>query len=179
MVPLATIGQVAERPWVRLLLIFIYLGAAVTEITLLLRYALPGPAGPPESALDNVIFWELAMAIVAVGGLFLFFRGLLRRRPGDFGFPLSKIGTPLRQGFVLGGVLIGLVVTIMSLSGNYRARIRTPATGAGLIWTLFQELALFFFGAIFEETALRGLVFQTLEEWLGSWIAIGISALVF
>jgi len=179
MAPMANIRQIAQRPWVRLLLIVFYLGAAGSGVTLLLRYAFPRTPGPPEGRLGIVIAWELAMAIVAVGGLFLFNQGLLRRRPEDFGFPLSGAGTTLRRGFILGAVLIVVVVLTMSISGNYKARIRGPGAVTGLFWVPLQELVLFFFGAIFEETAVRGLIFQTLEEWLGSWIAIGISALFF
>src|SRR5262249_41621250 len=123
MPPMANIRQIAERPWVRLLLMLLYLGAAGSGVTLLLRDAGPRAPGPPGTALGTVIAWELAMAVVAVGGLFLFNQGLLRRRPENFGFPLSGVGTALRRGFILGAVLIVVVVTIMSISGNYRARI--------------------------------------------------------
>jgi membrane protease YdiL (CAAX protease family) len=111
--------------------------------------------------------------------LFLFGMGLQRRRPEQFGFPLSGVGRPLRRGFVVGGVLICLVVLVVTLSGCYRVRALAPASAGGLLWILFQELVVFFLGAIFEETAVRGLIFQNLEEWLGSWTALGISALFF
>ena len=179
MAPATNIRQIVARPWVRLLLILLYLGGAGSAVTVLLRFAIPRTPGTAGRDLGPVILWELAMAMVAVGGLFLFFRGLQRRRPEDFGFPLTAVSTPLRRGFILGAVLIVVVVVIISLSGNYRVRISNPGAVPGLLWVLLQELVLFFFGAIFEETAVRGLIFQTLEEWLGSWIALGISAVVF
>jgi uncharacterized protein len=176
---LTDIRRAIDRPWMRLILIGLYLGAGGLAVTMLRRLTL-GPGGTVgASDLRGILLWEFGMAIVAVGGLFLFGMGLQRRRPEQFGFPLSGVGQALRRGFALGGLLISLVVLVMTLSGSYKVRARAPGSAGGLVSILFQELLFCFLGAIFEETAVRGLIFQTLEEWLGSWTAVAISALLF
>ena len=179
MAPATNIRQIVARPWVRLLLILLYLAAGSVGLTLLFRFAWPRNPGVAGGSLVRDIVSQFVAAMMAVGGLFLFFRGFQRRRPEEFGFPLSAVGRPLRRGFILGAVLIGVVLMIITLSGNYKAGIRSPGAIAGSFWVLLQELLIVFFGAIFEETAVRGLIFQTLEEWLGSWTALGASALFF
>lgn len=173
------IRRAIDRPWMRLILIALYLGAGGFAVTLLRRLTLGAGGTAGTNDLSGILLWELGMAILAVGGLFLFGMGLQRRRPKQFGFPLSGVGRALGRGFALGGLLISLVVLVMTLSGTYKVRDLAPGSDGGLAWILFQELLVFFLGAIFEETAMRGLIFQTLEEWLGSWTALGISALLF
>jgi uncharacterized protein len=173
------IRRAIDRPWMRLILIALYLGAGGFAVTML-RHLTLGPDGTVGAGdLHGALLWELGMAIVAVGGLFLFGMGLQRRRAEQFGFPLSGVGRALRRGFALGGLLISAVVLVMTFSGSYKVRAPAPGAAGELSWILVQELLLFFLGAIFEETAMRGLIFQTVEEWLGSWTALGISALVF
>jgi membrane protease YdiL (CAAX protease family) len=173
------IRRAIDRPWMRLILIALYLGVGGFAVTLLRRLTL-GPDGTVgASDLRGILLWELGMAVLAVGGLFLFGMALQRRRPEEFGFPLSGVGRALRRGFALGGLLITLVALVLTLSGSYKVRVRAPGSVGGLLWILFQELLFCFLGAIFEETAVRGLIFQTLEEWLGSWTALGMSALLF
>jgi uncharacterized protein len=162
-----------------LILIAVYLGGSGFLVTRLVRYAVGTPGMGAASDLRGAILWELGMAVVAVGGLFLFGMGVQRRRPEEFGFPPSGVGRALRRGFALGGLLISMVVLVLTFSGSYKVRARAPGTVGGLTWILLQELLIFFLGATFEETAMRGLIFQTLEEWLGSWMALGISALLF
>ncbi len=159
------IRRAIDRPWMRLILIALYLGAGGFAVTLLRRLTLGAGGTAGTNDLSGILLWELGMAILAVGGLFLFGMGLQRRRPKQFGFPLSGVGRALGRGFALGGLLISLVVLVMTLSGTYKVRDLAPGSDGGLAWILFQELLVFFLGAIFEETAMRGLIFQTLEEF--------------
>jgi hypothetical protein len=37
----------------------------------------------------------------------------------------------------------------------------------------------FILAAVLEEVAMRGIIFRILEQWLGSWIALALSAAIF
>ncbi len=79
----------------------------------------------------------------------------------------------LGQGVLVGFLLMSAVICVLWLFGFY------SASGIGS----YRAMGVHFFAAIvagvIEELAFRGLVFRIIEEYMGSWWALAVSALIF
>jgi len=84
------------------------------------------------------------------------------RAPGELGI-----------GMLVGLGLVSVIVGLLWLLGDYNV------SGFGVWTAIFVVLANDGAGAFVEEVLLRGIVFRISEERLGTWIAIGISVLIF
>jgi len=86
-----------------------------------------------------------------------------------------KIGRHLPVGLLLGGILMLLSVFVAYLRGEYTVLSINNLTGV-----FVRDLTIsVFFGiltAVFEEILFRGVVFRLIEEKLGSYIALILSA---
>ncbi len=102
---------------------------------------------------------------------------------------LSKIGwtkpqilglLPLKpaRGFLLGtgiGIIVySSIVLLAGLAGWY-----IPVSTSLDVLGLFYSLVLMFFAAAFEEVLFRGVLFQTLENFIGSGWALALSGTLF
>ena len=76
-------------------------------------------------------------------------------------------------GSVVGGVLMSVVIGIMYAVGAYRV------VGTNSPEVLLRWLAIAIITGVWEETAFRCVTFRILEEWLGSGLALLISAAFF
>jgi uncharacterized protein len=83
------------------------------------------------------------------------------------------IGRRLAGGILLGALLQTLTIAVIYLKGGY-----TIVSVNSLVFML-PGLTMAFSSAIFEEILMRGIVFRLIEEKLGSYIALLISALIF
>jgi membrane protease YdiL (CAAX protease family) len=112
--------------------------------------------------------------LIAVGVLiiYVFYVRLLERRAAT---ELAAKGAQRHaaRGILTGAALFCTTMLVLKLLGAW------SYTG---IYPL-SALAYPFIGAVFagivEETVVRGLLFRILEESLGSWIALGVSAVIF
>lgn len=98
---------------------------------------------------------------------------------GALGFAASRRGLlELVVGLKLGGILIGLTVILLVLSGSAAF---APDAGTLVSYAGFLGWTLLFFGlaAAFEEVIFRGYPFQALVEWVGAWPAIVIASAIF
>ncbi len=76
-------------------------------------------------------------------------------------------------GILLGAILQSLTILVIYLKGGYSVISINP------ILFVIPPLTMAITSAIIEETLLRGIVFRILEEKLGSYIALIISAALF
>jgi uncharacterized protein len=76
-------------------------------------------------------------------------------------------------GFVIGFVLQSFTILVIYLKGGYSIVSINP------ILFLVPPLTMAFTSAIFEEILMRGIIFRIIEEKLGSYIALFISAILF
>jgi uncharacterized protein len=75
---------------------------------------------------------------------------------------------------VCGGIaLFAIVIALLAFAGAYHIR------GSSSVAVVFTPLLVWFAGAVCEEIAFRGLLFRTMQEAGGTWIALAISALFF
>lgn len=97
---------------------------------------------------------------------------LIERRPV---FELALAGAPgeLGVGLLLGAVVFCVTIGLIAALGGYSvAGVRDAAA-------LLQPIPLALSSGVGEEILLRGVVFRQLEEWVGRWAALAISAALF
>jgi len=136
---------------------------------------------PSIAALRNV---TLAGSVRnAVMALVVFTLGLLlfeRRRPRDAGLAPARAVPDTLRGFLLGAALLTVVTGVLALAGSYRILGWAPLPeGTSRALLLGKVVLLFLAVGIFEEVAMRGIVFRLLEQGIGTWLAMGVSALFF
>jgi membrane protease YdiL (CAAX protease family) len=79
----------------------------------------------------------------------------------------------LGLGLALGALLFSVTVGILAALGAYQV------AGNNGWQTMLAILPASILSGVLEEVVIRGVVFRILEQWLGSWIALGISAAIF
>ncbi|MBS0190667.1 MAG: CPBP family intramembrane metalloprotease [Planctomycetes bacterium] len=125
-----------------------------------------------RSGLVLEVIAAIIMTGVILGAYALFVRVYEKRWPAEVG----RIGW-LVPGLALGAALLTVVVMALRLGGWQVVESTEPAARwAGLI---VRALAAGLVVATMEEVLLRGVFFRILENSLGSWIAVLLSALLF
>jgi membrane protease YdiL (CAAX protease family) len=76
-------------------------------------------------------------------------------------------------GLIFGALLFCVTIGILAALGVYQI------TGKNAWPIMLGSLSSAILGGVLEEVLIRGVLFRVLEEWLGSWIALGISAVIF
>ena len=149
----------------------------------LVRLALLGPAFFLLIGISNGFRQQFAATPVkalgaAVGmallGLAIYW-GLVRlieQRPVRE-LSLSGMGRELGTGVLIGAGLCVVCFVILMLLGVYRIDGVNPAL------TVLPALAMAVSSGVLEEMMWRGGLFRIVEDSLGSWIALAVSALVF
>jgi CAAX protease family protein len=79
----------------------------------------------------------------------------------------------LGAGVLLGALLLALTMGVLAALGVYRI------TGYNGWPAMLATLPGFILAAVLEEVVARGVIFRILNEWLGTWIALVLSAAVF
>lgn len=125
-------------------------------------------------ALDPLVFQEIVGTVGALGAIALVTR-LVERRP------LAAVGMGLRglpgewgRGFLVGAGFMAACVAVLALLGGYRVAGLRLALGP-LLGGLLLQVGV----GLFEEGLFRGILFRLLEEGLGSWAALAITAAIF
>ncbi len=79
----------------------------------------------------------------------------------------------LLAGIAIGVVLFSSVAGVMALLGAYEVVGTQPAS------VLYPIIGISIVSGVTEEIMLRGLFFRIIENWLGSWVALVLSAALF
>jgi uncharacterized protein len=85
----------------------------------------------------------------------------------------ARAAQELGLGLLLGALLLSCTIGVLAALGVYRV------TGFHGWAPMLATVPAFIMAAVLEEVVMRGIVFRILEQWLGSWIALAISAAVF
>lgn len=115
----------------------------------------------------------VAAATAAVGlAFYVGFVRLVERRPASE-LSLTGMGRELGIGLAVGAALYTTCVLILIVLGMYRIEGLNP-------WSfVLPAVAMALISGVFEELVFRGALFRIVEEWLGSWISLAVSSLVF
>ncbi|HZJ55945.1 MAG TPA: CPBP family intramembrane glutamic endopeptidase [Myxococcaceae bacterium] len=102
------------------------------------------------------------------------------KRPRDAGLGLRGAVSQTTRGFFVGALLLTVVTGVLALAGCYQLVGWASLPEGTTREALFGRVVLLFLAvAIFEEVAVRGILFRQLEQAIGTWLAIVVSALFF
>ncbi len=124
-------------------------------------------AGNPLLQIAVVIGWSAVGFAVYIG-----FVRLIERRPLTE-LALPGMGRELGIGVLVGAGLYTACILILILMGIYKIEGLNPVS------YLLPAIAVPVSSGIFEELLFRGVLFRIVEGWLGSWISLAVSSLVF
>lgn len=119
--------------------------------------------------------WGLAADAAYIAGLFAIYTTFVRVFERRAAVELTRSGAAaeLGTGALCGAVLFGISMLVLHLFGVW------SATGTS-DWSVFvYPLAGAVVAACGEELLVRGVLFRIIEESLGSWVALGLSAAIF
>ncbi len=143
----------------------VIVGKIVTVITGQLIFA--GEELPPG--------WKMLgfalMTVMAIFSYLVYVRKIEKRQLSELSRPgaLKELGT----GCAIGFGLMGTIVFILWILGYYR--VAAVSSFLVLLLPFFDAV----FAGFFEEFVFRGILFRIINDSLGSWLAIILSALVF
>ncbi|MEQ1724656.1 MAG: type II CAAX endopeptidase family protein [Sphingopyxis sp.] len=101
----------------------------------------------------------------------LFVRFVERKSFTDFGLPGA--GKEWLVGAGIGAGAMALTIGSIALLGGYRV------TGFNAPNVLIGMGGIAISSGVVEEILMRGLLFRFVEQWLGSWVALAFSAILF
>jgi uncharacterized protein len=124
---------------------------------------------PPEGGVGR------ALGLVLIAGVCLVYAGYVRliERRAVVELAIGDGLPELGKGFLLGTALFSATMLALWAMGVY------TITGVNGADALPAPLLGALIAAFIEELVFRGVLFRILEESLGSWLALGVSALVF
>ena len=141
-----------------------------------LRWIAPAVARASNITLTGAVRNAVMTVLIFTVALWLF----ERKRPKDAGLGAAAALPETARGFLIGAALLTAVTGVLALTGSYQivgwAPLPEGTTRAAL---LGRMVLLFLAVGIFEEVAVRGILFRQLEQAIGTWLAIVVSALFF
>lgn len=145
----------------------------LSQMAALIITQLFGASGP---AFQDVAYYSKALFVIPV--LLLGARYFEKRSFAEVGFAPRHVWQNILLGLAISATVIGLTTLILALAGWYH--VEGVQNGVSdTVETLLSGLLLYCIIAIQEEVIFRGILFRLLERGLGSWVALGISALTF
>jgi membrane protease YdiL (CAAX protease family) len=113
----------------------------------------------------------LLLTAIVLGAYWAYVRIVERRAVTELSS--SHAARELGGGLVLGALLFSMTIGILAALGAYQI------TGNNGWLIMLASLPACILAGVLEEVLIRGVVFRILEQWLGSWIALAISAAIF
>lgn len=148
----------------------ILLGIVMLVIAIVLGQAgmdaWPGPK-------TSLVYLLIACAAAALCGFAYhgFVRLIERRAVAELALPHAA--KELLTGLMISAAIFCITAGSLWMAGFFRVSGLNP-------WiVVVPALAIAGFHGVFEELLIRGIVFRIMEESLGTWLALGISALIF
>jgi uncharacterized protein len=120
---------------------------------------------------DVTITAAAAMGWLALGIYYGLVRLIERREVSELS--VKGMGKELGAGLLIGAGLYTACVLVLVMMGYYRV------DGLNAIWFMVPAIAMALSSSVLEELLFRGVLFRVVEDGLGSWIALFVSALVF
>ena len=114
---------------------------------------------------------EIFIAILAIVSYSYLYKVYEKRKITEFS--TNGIAKNLTVGVILGTILQSLTILVIYLKGGYAVISINPVV------VIIPPLTMVITVSILEETLFRGIIFRIIEEKLGSYIALLISALIF
>jgi uncharacterized protein len=150
----------------------------VTGITLTLGIGLAAMLGMqqllsrtslPQSGKDPIAGTVFAFLVCAT--YILLYQRYEKRK-------ITELSTPQLPQYVAGGILLGAGLASTVILIQYLTHVLT-VTATRSFLPLLPDLWNTFVNSIIAETLIIGIFFRLTEEWLGSWLALLILAMLF
>jgi len=117
-------------------------------------------------------FFSVCIAVIVVIVAYYGFVRLIERRAlTELSFPNAI--SELAIGVIIGSTIFSITIGILWAFGFYRV------SGVDRWTVIIHGFILAVFSGVFEELLIRGILFRIMEESLGTWLAMAISALIF
>jgi len=113
----------------------------------------------------------ILVSVLALTGYILFFKYYEKRKVTELA--TNGLAKNLIIGILIGVVLQSLTILVIYVTGSFNIVAVNPLS------FIIIPLTVAFTAAILEEILIRGILFRVLEEKLGSYIALFISAIIF
>lgn len=113
----------------------------------------------------------ILVSVLALTGYILFFKYYEKRKVTELA--TNGLAKNLLIGILIGVVLQSLTILVIYATGSFNIVAVNPVS------FIIIPLTVAFTAAILEEILIRGILFRVLEEKLGSYIALAISAIIF
>jgi membrane protease YdiL (CAAX protease family) len=113
----------------------------------------------------------IIVSLLAITSYLIFFKKYEKREVTELS--TNGIARNLIIGTLIGAVLQSLTILVIYLNGSFSIISVNPVS------SIIIPLTIAFTIAIIEEILIRGIIFRVMEEKLGSYIALIISALIF
>jgi membrane protease YdiL (CAAX protease family) len=142
----------------------------------LLAIAIPfaAIAIPFNILVTSIVFKKLGallLAAVVLGAYGAYVRLVEKRAVTELSGPDAM--RELGAGVLLGTLLLSLTMGVLAALGVYRI------SGYNSWVAMLATIPGFILAAALEEVVVRGVIFRILNDWLGSWIALVLSAAIF
>lgn len=113
----------------------------------------------------------IIVSSLAITSYIIFFKNYEKRKVTELS--TNGIARNLIVGTLIGAVLQSLTILVIYLNGSFSIISVNPVS------SIIIPLTIAFTIAILEEILIRGIIFRVMEEKLGSYIALIVSALIF
>ena len=154
-----------QLPPIRVFVGFVFL-LLVISLVQFATVAWPGHG----TSISNVV--SVAITVLVVSYAYYGFVRVIERRSVTE-LSSQNMFVELASGMLVGAILFSVTIGILWLLGYYKVIGSNP-------WTvIFSWLVLAIISGISEELLFRGILFRVVEESLGTWFSLAISALIF
>lgn len=124
----------------------------------------------PNESTAQIIRWTLSIFLLIFLYIFVF---KIYERRSITEFAIQYAGKENIIGFITGGLLVGCIILVFLVTGNISFIIVNPVS------VIFKPLILIILLALLEEIIFRGIIYRIIEQSLGTWLALIISAVLF
>jgi len=117
------------------------------------------------------LFQMIILSLMAMVGYYLYCGLVEGRSPGELSRNRSLIQTG--KGLLMGFAFISVIMLLIALGNGYQI------DGWNNPYLILPALIMSIQAGIVEEIFTRGVLFRIVEEWVGTWFSVLLSALVF
>ncbi|NOY22098.1 MAG: CPBP family intramembrane metalloprotease [Acidobacteria bacterium] len=163
--------KIVMFPLVRIIIAIFFVLLVVALISAILKplgHSLFPGAKQPIAWISVMMIFSTVMVTLA----YLAYVRIVERRVVSE-MELKPALSELRIGYISGAAMMTVSIGIIWLLGYYQV---TEINGATVLIVPFFTTI---FIAFFEEIVFRGIIFRIINESLGSWVAVVVSALIF
>jgi membrane protease YdiL (CAAX protease family) len=156
-------ARVLKNPFVRIVVALFWIAIPFAVV------ATPFNIFVSDKSLKRV--GALLLTAIVLGAYWTYVRIVEKRLVAELSGP--RMLRELGAGALLGVFLLCLTVGVLAALGVYRV---TGSNGWAAMLATVPGFVLF---GVLEEVVMRGIIFRILEQSIGSWIALAISAAIF